>query len=205
MQNKEFKSMTVSRNYSPNPILDPLKSLIRSLNGRWHKRAMQIFMLVILIHLSEHLAQVFQLWVLGWQRKDCMGLLGLAYPWMMKSEGLHYGHALFMLLGLAALRPAIVIGQALLWWDLSFAIQFWHHLEHALLFGQAIVHNNFADFAAPVSIAQLVAQYSSGQPFTGQPWLPRIELHLFYNLIVLIPMLVALYYHRFPPTRRESV
>jgi hypothetical protein len=118
----------------------------------------------------------------------------------MKSEWLHYGHALFMLVGLALLRPAIV-GPARLWWDTSFAIQFWHHLEHALLLGQALIHHPFYDFAAPVSIAQLVAQFFSGHPFAGQPWLPRIELHLFYNLIVLIPMLIALYYHRFPPAR----
>jgi hypothetical protein len=197
--------MTITRNYPHNPILDPLKSMIRALNGRWHKRAMQIFMLVILIHLSEHIAQIIQLWVLGWTRKESMGLLGLAYPWMMKSESLHYAHALFMLVGLAVLRPAIVVSPARLWWDVSFVIQFWHHLEHALLFGQAIIKNNFADFAAPVSIAQLVAQYFSGQPFAGQPWLPRIELHLFYNLIVLFPMLIALYYHRFPPQKREAV
>lgn len=179
-----------------------LSRIVRALNGRWHKLAMLIFMVVILSHLSEHIAQVFQLWVLGWPRKECMGLLGLAYPWMMKSEALHYGHALFMLVGLALLRPAVV-GTARLWWDTAFAIQFWHHIEHALLFGQAIIHDNFNDFAAPVSIAQLVAQYFSGQPFAGQPWMPRIELHLFYNLIVLIPMLVALYYHRFPPTGKS--
>ncbi len=197
--------MTLDRSYPRNPISSAMRSLIHALNGRWHKLAMMIFMVIILAHLSEHIAQVVQLWVLGWSRKESMGLLGLAYPWMMKSEALHYGHALFMLVGLAVLRPAIVVGQALLWWNIAFAIQFWHHLEHALLFGQAIIHNNLNEFAAPVSIAQLVAQYFSGQPFAGQPWLPRIELHLFYNLIVLIPMLVALYYHRFPPTRKGMI
>ena len=177
-----------------------LQSIIYALNGLWHKRAMQVFMIVILAHLAEHLIQVFQLWVLGWERPECLGLLGLFYPWIMKSEWLHDGHALFMLVGLALLRPAI-IGPALFWWDTSFAIQFWHHLEHALLLGQALIHRSLYDFAAPVSIAQLIAQFLSGYPFAGQPWLPRIELHLFYNLIVLIPMLVALYYHRFPPAR----
>ena len=57
----------------------------------------------------------------------------------------------------------------------------------------------YIGLAAPVSIAQIVAQHFSNRPFSGQPWLPRIELHLFYNLIVLIPMLIALRYHRFPP------
>jgi hypothetical protein len=192
--------MTIARNYSNNPLINAFHALSHTLNGRWHKLAMQIFMIVIVTHLAEHLAQVFQLWVLGWKRPECMGLLGLFYPWTMKTEWLHYGHALFMLVGLALLRPA-VIGQARIWWDTAFAIQFWHHIEHALLLGQALIHDNFYDFVAPVSIAQLVAQNFSGKPFAGQPWLPRIELHLFYNLIVLIPMLVALYYHRFPPTR----
>lgn len=192
--------MTIAKNYSNNPLINAYHSLSHALNGRWHKLAMGIFMIVIISHLSEHFAQVFQLWVLGWARAKCMGVLGLLYPWTMKTEWLHYGHALFMLVGLALLRPSIV-GQARIWWDTAFAIQFWHHIEHALLLGQSLIHDNFYDFAAPVSIAQIVAQNFSGQPFSGQPWLPRIELHLFYNLIVLIPMLVALYYHRFPPTR----
>ena len=28
---------------------------------------------------------------------------------------------------------------------------------------------------------------------------PRVELHLFYNSIVFIPMVIAMYYHMFPP------
>ena len=31
-----------------------------------------------------------------------------------------------------------------------------------------------------------------------QMWVPRVELHLFYNTIVFIPMVVAMYYHMFP-------
>lgn len=196
--------MTLARNYSRNPISAAMRSLIHTLNGRWHKLAMQIFMIIIISHLAEHLAQVFQLWVLGWTRKESMGILGLWQPWLMKTEWLHYGHALFMLVGLAVLRPAVV-GAARIWWDTAFVIQFWHHIEHALLLGQSLTGDNFYDFAAPVSIAQLITQYFSGQPPVGQPWLPRIELHLFYNLIVLIPMLVALYYHRFPPTKEKTI
>jgi hypothetical protein len=32
-----------------------------------------------------------------------------------------------------------------------------------------------------------------------QLWVPRVELHLFYNTIVFIPMVVAMYFHMFPP------
>ncbi|MBW4619331.1 MAG: hypothetical protein KME17_08225 [Cyanosarcina radialis HA8281-LM2] len=177
-----------------------MSQVIYHLNGRWHKPALQFFLLVVWLHFAEHLFQVFQLWVLHWPRPQCMGLLGLVYPWLMRSESLHYGHALFMLLGLAVLRPGVA-SIALFWWDVAFTIGFWHHLEHALLLGQALIRDNLYDFAAPVSIAQVVAQYFSGQPFAGQPYLPRIELHLFYNAIVLAPMLAALHLHRFPSAR----
>ena len=39
--------------------------------------------------------------------------------------------------------------------------------------------------AVPTSIAQLVA--------------PRVELHLFYNTVVFVPMVIAMYFHMFPP------
>jgi hypothetical protein len=29
-------------------------------------------------------------------------------------------------------------------------------------------------------------------------WIPRVELHLFYNTIVFIPMVVGMYFHMFP-------
>jgi hypothetical protein len=42
----------------------------------------------------------------------------------------------------------------------------------------------------PTSIAQL--------------WVPRVELHLFYNTIVFVPMIVGMYYHLFPPEPRRG-
>ncbi|MDY6785174.1 MAG: hypothetical protein SW833_21955 [Cyanobacteriota bacterium] len=195
--------MTIAQKTSNSLIKNTWYSLIRFLNGRWHKVAMQLFMLVIFSHLAEHLAQIFQLWVLGWKRPECLGFLGLVYPWIMKSEWLHYGHALFMLLGLALLRPAIT-GRARVWWNAAFILQFWHHLEHILLLGQVLIRDNLYRFAAPTSIAQVIVQQLNHQPLAGQPVLPRIELHLFYNLIVLIPMVVALCYHRFPSARQTS-
>ena len=158
------------------------QSILHTLNGRWHKSAMQVFMVIIIAHLLEHIFQAYQVYGLGWSRKDAHGALGLVYPWLVRSEWLHYGHALFMLLGVAALRPAI-IGRARVWWDITFAIAFYHHFEHALLLGQALTHENLFGSPVPISIGQL--------------WVPRLELHLFYNVLVLIPMLIALYYHRF--------
>ncbi|MGZ4731999.1 MAG: hypothetical protein ACXVZH_07635 [Terriglobales bacterium] len=32
---------------------------------------------------------------------------------------------------------------------------------------------------------------------------PRVELHLFYNAVVFIPMVIAMYYHMFPSETEE--
>ena len=37
-----------------------------------------------------------------------------------------------------------------------------------------------------------------------QLWIPRLELHLFYNTVVFLPMAVAMYYHLLPPTADRS-
>jgi hypothetical protein len=176
--------MTIARISRKFPNLSSaMTSILRALNGRWHKQAMQVFMFIIVAHWLEHIFQAYQVWVLGWPRSQAMGALGLLYPWLMKTEWLHYGHALFMLVGLALLRPSMV-GRARVWWDITFALQFYHHFEHALLLGQVLIHHNLFDASVPTSIGQL--------------WIPRIELHLIYNTMVTIPMLIAVFYHRYP-------
>jgi hypothetical protein len=95
-----------------------------------------------------------------------------------------------MLIGLWLLRPGFV-GKARTWWTIALGIQFWHHIEHALLQGQVIAGSNLFNRPVPTSIAQL--------------WIPRVELHLIYNTIVFVPMLVAMYYHMFPPPQDEAV
>jgi len=101
----------------------------------------------------------------------------------VSSETLHYGYALVMLIGIGILRPGYV-GRSRTWWTIAFWIQFWHHIEHALLIGQVIFHHNLFGAPVPTSIIQL--------------WIPRVELHLFYNSIVFVPMVVAMYYHLLP-------
>ena len=71
------------------------------------------------------------------------------------------------------------------WWTVALGIQFFHHFEHFLLLAQRVSGYNLFDRPVPTSIAQL--------------WIPRVELHLFYNTIVFIPMMIAMYYHMFPP------
>jgi hypothetical protein len=157
---------------------------LERLNTTWHEFALRTFMVIVLAHWAEHLAQAFQIYVLGWPVPASRGVLGLAFPWLIKSEALHYIYAIVMLIGLFILRPGFVEKADRRWWTLALAIQFFHHIEHALLQTQAILGVTFFGSPVPTSIVQL--------------WVPRVELHLFYNTIVFSPMVIAMYHHMFP-------
>ena len=161
------------------------------LNSVWHKRALNLFMFIVLAHWAEHLAQTFQIYVLGWPRPASNGVLGLFFPWLVSSELLHYGYAIVMLVGLWILRKGFT-GTSRKWWTIAFAIQFWHHIEHAVLQWQAITGNYWFNSPVPVSFLQMLFPKS------------RPEIHLFYNGIVFIPMVIAMYYHMFPPRGEEA-
>jgi hypothetical protein len=156
--------------------------------GSHHRAALNLFMIVVIAHWGEHIAQAIQIWGLGWPRPKALGLLGLAYPWLVSSEWLHYGYALLMLIGLFMLRGAFV-GRAAIWWTVALVIQFWHHIEHLLLLIQAQTGHFLFGRSVPTSILQLVY--------------PRVELHLFYNTVVFIPMVIAVAYH-LRPSRAEA-
>jgi hypothetical protein len=160
------------------------RGLHDKLNAEWHERALQFFMLIVLGHWGEHLVQAYQIWVMHWPRSQANGILGLWYPWLIKSETLHYSYAIVMLAGIWMLRKGFT-GAGRKWWTISLAIQFWHHIEHLLLITQAVMHHNFWGKPVPFSFLQLV--------------FPRVELHLFYNSVVFIPMVIGMYYHMFPP------
>jgi hypothetical protein len=151
-----------------------------ALNGPWHRQASLIFLAIVMAHWLEHLLQALQVFVLHWPREISRGALGYVFPWLATSEWLHYVYALVMLVGLLVLRPAYQ-SQARFWWDTALIIQVWHHFEHALLLGQALAGYNLFGSSVPTSILQLVV--------------PRIELHLFYNAIVFVPMVIAMIYH----------
>jgi hypothetical protein len=155
------------------------------LNGPAHRAVLTGFMVVVLAHWAEHVAQAIQIWGLGWKRPEARGLLGMAFPWLIKSEWLHYGYALIMLAFLFLLRPGFA-GRARTWWTIALVIQFWHHIEHLLLLIQAQFHHNLFGAKVPTSVLQLA--------FPGA----RPELHLFYNSIVFIPMVIAMYLHLRP-------
>lgn len=159
------------------------KSLHAKLNSRWHKLSLQLFMVVVLAHWAEHIAQAWQIYVLGWPAHHAGGALGLIFPWLVHSEVLHYSYALIMLIGIWALRAGFT-GVSRKWWTVALVIQFWHHIEHLLLIGQATFHHNLFGSPVPTSIIQLIV--------------PRVELHLFYNTIVFLPMVAGMYFHMFP-------
>jgi hypothetical protein len=154
------------------------------LNTQWHERALQGFMVIVLAHWAEHLLQAFQIYALGWPVPQARGALGHFFPYLVSSEMLHYGYALVMLTGLWMLRSGFSSEIDRKWWTVALAIQFFHHIEHFLLQGQYLLGASLFGKPVPTSIVQL--------------WVPRVELHLFYNSIVFIPMMIAMYYHMFP-------
>jgi hypothetical protein len=171
------------------PVTRPKSRTVAQLNGRYHQTALRLFMFVVIAHWAEHLVQAYQIWVMGMPRPEARGVLGQFFPWLITSEWLHYGFAIVMLVALFLLLPGFT-GRARTWWAIALGLQFWHHIEHLLLLIQAQAGANLFGAAAPTSIVQLV--------------LPRVELHLFYNSVVFIPMVVAMYLHLRPRRADET-
>jgi hypothetical protein len=171
-----------------NPVGDRHPWSVR-LNAEWHKAALLSYGVIVLAHWAEHLAQAFQVYALKWPPSEARGVLGIPFPWLISSEALHYAYAIVMLMGLWLYRTGFK-GRGRTWWMIALGIQFWHHIEHALLQAQAIAGRNLFNYPVPTSIAQL--------------WIPRVELHLLYNTIVFIPMVIAMYYHLFPSPEEEA-
>src|SRR5687767_1597707 len=163
-----------------------MKAFLEEINGARHETALRVFMVIVLAHWGEHLLQAIQIYVLGWPVPQARGVLGYFFPILIASESLHYGYALVMVTGLWMLRPGFTAAEDRRWWTIALGIQFFHHFEHFLLQSQYLLGQNLMDRPVPTSLLQL--------------WVPRVELHLFYNTIVFIPMVVAMYYHMFPPS-----
>jgi hypothetical protein len=150
---------------------------------------------VSVIHAFEHIFQMFQIHSMHMSRAEAGGLLGYWYPWLMKSELLHFSYALFMLIGLVVLYPGFA-GRSRNWWATALLIQVWHCFEHTLLLYQASTENYLFGGTVPTSVLQLV--------------IPKAELHFFYTSLVLIPMGFAMMFYQYQPqqhdnTQRDSV
>ena len=168
----------------------PRATFTKRLNTDRHELALRLFTFVVLAHWVEHLLQGLEIYVLGWPVPEARGALGLFFPALIASEALHYGYAVVMLIGLWMLRSGFTGTADHFWWMTAFWIQFFHHIEHALLQAQVILGHNLMGRPVPTSLVQL--------------WVPRVELHLFYNTIVFIPMTIAMYYHLFPPAAEKT-
>ncbi|MET8660010.1 hypothetical protein [Streptomyces griseus] len=157
-----------------------LRGGLDSLNSRHHQLGLRLFLFIVIAHWAEHLVQAYQIYVMGWPIPEARGVLGMPFPWLVTSEWMHYGYALVMMAGLFLLRSGFT-GRSRIWWNVSLGIQVWHHLEHLLLLLQVLAGANLLGKAAPTSLIQLLV--------------PRVELHLFYNTLVTVPMVVAMYLH----------
>ncbi len=126
---------------------------------------LKAFNLFLWIHFSEHIAQVSQLYLLHLPRVDCLGILGLWFPYLIKTEILHFAFALFTLIGLIYFNHYRKFKTAI---NLS-----WFHLfEHQLLLTQAL--------------------FGFKRTGIGGLFFPRIELHFFYNLIIMLAITYSL-------------
>lgn len=152
-------------------------SLAEFICNRWRGRAIAVFMALELGHVSEHVIQVFQIYVLGWPLADARGILGQFFPWLVTSETLHYFYTMLTVVGIVLLIPAF-IGSARNVWFAALIAAAWHNFEHTLLLFQRSTGQAFFGADRPTSLAQL--------------WFPRVELHFFYNMVVLMPLLTAL-------------
>ncbi|MEO3762070.1 hypothetical protein [Streptomyces sp. B8F3] len=160
------------------------------LNTSGHKAALGVFVFIVLAHWAEHVVQAIQIYIYNRPVPDARGVLGMPFPWLVTSEWMHYGYALIMLVGFLLLRPGFT-GSSRIWWNLTLGIQVWHHFEHLILLLQAQTDSYLAGRSAPTSIIQLL--------------IPRVELHLFYNALVTLPMVVAVLLHRKPAAAEAAV
>ena len=110
-------------------------------------------------------------------------------PWLATSESMHYFYAIYTLAGLVLLLPAIE-GQARFWWSASLLFQLWHHFEHATLLVQSVSGQYYFGESMPVSIVQTL--------------IPRVELHLMYNTLVFVPMVIAIIIHFYPSAAEQQ-
>ncbi|MEM7116738.1 MAG: hypothetical protein AAF614_30165 [Chloroflexota bacterium] len=158
------------------------------LNSIWHEQALWLFLLLVLGHFSEHVVQIYQIYIMGWLPSEAGGILGLKFPFLVTSEYLHIFYNGFTWLGVMLLRHGLK-GQARTWWNVTILFASWHLFEHILLQYQYMT----GDFWFGRTV----------QTGIGQLWFPRPELHFVYNLLVFTPMMLAYAYHFYSTTQKQ--
>ena len=165
-----------------------LKHWVTALNTQYHRTALNVFLVIVLAHWAEHVAQAIQIWVLGWPIPSARS----ARP-VVPLAG-HVRGAALRLCPHHARRfyppSSGFTGPARTWWTIALGIQVWHHIEHLLLLAQAQTGLFLLGNEVPTSVVQLVV--------------PRVQLHLFYNTVVFIPMIVAMLHRRPSPSALDT-
>lgn len=147
---------------------------------------MKLFGGLMIAHWLEHLFQAYQVYVQHLDRACALGMLGMKYPWLVRTESLHFGFAILTVFGFwYAGQDYFENWTATEAWAAGFFVSIWHLCEHTVLFAQAATHHNLFGRSVPFSVLQFV--------------FPRIELHLFYNSVVTILMVAALLIERQQP------
>src|SRR5258706_9943785 len=98
-------------------------TFVERVNGQYHELALRLFMVIVLAHWAEHLLQAVQIYALGWPVPDARGLVGYYFPWLIKSETLHYGYSLGMLAGLWLFRPGFIGAKDPAGWEVPLGNQ----------------------------------------------------------------------------------
>ena len=139
--------------------------------------------LIVLGHFAEHLVQVYQIYVLHWHPRLAGGILGLYYPKLAQNEVLHIAYNSAQLTGLILLWAGFQRSSkaARCWWNVALVAQSWHFFEHVLLQVQYITGNFLFDASRQTSLLEL--------------FFPRVELHLTYNLLAIIPTAIAVIFY----------
>jgi hypothetical protein len=159
-------------------------SLFTRINSTRHHRALKIYIAIVVAHWIEHLVQVVQIYILDMPRPQAGGFLGYLIPAINKDEILHWTYAILMFVGLLLLRPGFK-NRSRMWWNVAIGIMTWHFLEHTFLLYQYWSGWHFLDKPVPTSIIQ--------------SFFPRFELHLVYNMLVMLPILAAISVHWLGP------
>jgi hypothetical protein len=152
--------------------------LFAVLNGARHRRAVAIYLIVVFGHFSEHLVQLAQISLFDVPLRQAGGLLGSWLPGLARSEVLHTGYNSLQLTGLILLLPGFAgRGAARALWVVALIAQSWHFTEHALLQIQVLTGNYLFDASSQTSLLER--------------YVPRVQLHFVYNLLVFVPTFTA--------------
>lgn len=144
-----------------------------------HYQWLAIFYLLVIIqggHVLEHVAQMYQIHILGWPGPQARGIIGpLDIEWV---------HVIFNTWVLVAVVALLYPFRANLWLWLTLLVAVWHELEHLFIM---IVYLTTGQAGTPGLL-------SRGGVLGGGLPLSRPDLHFWYNLVETAPLLIAFVY-----------